>query len=112
MKEVRLRPQAKRDRVAEVKYYRKVAGAAVAMRLVETTRHTLRQVGDNPEIGSPRLGAELGLSELRVWSLPGFPLVWMYIDAEEYVDVLRLVGERQDILAIISEYLTLGDRGN
>jgi len=31
-----------------------------------------------------------------------FPLIWFYIERPDCIDVLRLLGERQDILAILN----------
>jgi toxin ParE1/3/4 len=31
----------------------------------------------------------------------GFPLVWLYFERDDHLDVIRLLGERQDILAIL-----------
>jgi toxin ParE1/3/4 len=54
-----------------------------------------------PGIGSPRLGQITGIEGLRSWSLPRFPVRWFYIERDEYIDVVRLLGERQDLEAIL-----------
>ena len=39
---------------------------------------------------------------LRAWRVEGFPMLWLYFEADEHLDVVRLLGERQDIVAILS----------
>jgi len=96
-----LRPLAKEDRKAEVRYYRERAGQEVAIRLVTQTGLALEQMQLNPGIGSPRWGQLAEVDGLRAWRVTGFPLVWLYFERPDHLDVLRLVGERQDILSIL-----------
>ena len=100
MKPYVLRPLARDDRRNEVRYYRKEAGARVALRLVDALAEALEQISRNPGMGSPTLGQELGLAGLRTWRVRGFPLTFWYFEREVHVDVARLVGQRQDALAI------------
>lgn len=101
MKPALLRPLAKDDRRAEVRYYREKAGQAVAIRLVTQMRLALGQIELNAGIGSPRLGQIAEVTELRAWRVTGFPLVWLYFERQDQLDVIRLLGERQDILSIL-----------
>ena len=101
MKPAVLRPQAKRDLRSEVRYYRKKAGARVARQLVDAIESNLQTLQRQPAIGAPTLGQELGISRLRTWEVSGFPLVLIYIEHPRHVDVVRILGERQDIAAII-----------
>ena len=39
---------------------------------------------------------------LRSWRVSGFPLIWFYFEREDSLDVVRLLGERQDILSILN----------
>lgn len=100
MKPYFLRPLARDDRRSEVRYYRKEAGARVALQLVNALAEALEQISRNPGMGSPTLGQELGLAGLRTWRVRGFPLTFWYFEREVHVDVARLVGQRQDALAI------------
>jgi len=97
-----LRPQARRDRQLEVRYYRKEAGSKVAFRLVAATNAALDQIELDPGIGSPLLGAALGIPDLRTWRVTTFPLLWFYFARDDHLDVVRLLGERQDIAAILA----------
>jgi toxin ParE1/3/4 len=97
-----LRPQARRDRQLEVRYYRKEAGSEIAVRLVAATNAALDQIELDPGIGSPLLGAVLGIPDLRTCRVTKFPLLWFYFERDDHLDVVRLLGERQDIAAILA----------
>ena len=97
-----LRPQARRDRQLEVRYYRKEAGSEIAVRLVAATNAALDQIELDPGIGSPLLGAVLEIPDLRTWRVTKFPLLWFYFERDDHLDVVRLLGERQDIAAILA----------
>lgn len=101
MKPALLRPQALRDQQREVRCYRNEAGARVAVRLVNAANAALDRIELDPGIGSPVLGKRLGIPELRTWPVAKFPLLWCYFECAGHLDVLRLLGERQDIAAIM-----------
>ena len=102
MKPAKLRPQARRDRQAEVRYYRKEAGSKVAIRLVAETNKALDQIEQEPGIGSPVLGKILAIPNLRTWRVNKFPLLWFYFERDDHLDVVRLLGERRDIAEILA----------
>jgi toxin ParE1/3/4 len=94
------RPLARDDRRGEIRYYRDAAGAKVATSLLAALDKALRELAQNPGIGSPTLGQQLGMAGLRTWRITGFPLSFWYFERETQVDIARLVGQRQDALAI------------
>lgn len=100
MKPVRLRPRARLDRRDEVRYYRDEAGPQVAAKLVKALQRATEELALNPAIGAPGFGLDIGINGLRTWLIKGFPLTFWYIERGSYVDVLRLVGQRQDALQI------------
>lgn len=102
MKPAHLRPKAKDDRKNEVRYYRLKASTTVAENLVTASRMALHQIEQEPGLGSPRLGQMVEIPDLRSWSIPGFPLIWFYFEREDHLDVVRLLGERQDMLTILA----------
>ena len=102
MKRAHLRPQALADRKDAARYYRLEASTHIAEEMVAATRKALDQIGANTGIGSPRIGQELGIPGLRSWRVSGFPLTWFYFEREDCLDVVRLLGERQDILSILN----------
>ena len=101
MKPAVLRPQALRDQQGEVRYYRKEGGTRLALKVAKATNEALDQVELEPGMGSPRLGKVLGIPGLRTWRVGKYPLLWCYFERGEHLDVVRLLGERQDIIAIL-----------
>jgi toxin ParE1/3/4 len=101
-----LRPQALRDQQSEVRYYRNDGGARVAVRVVKATNAALDQIELEPGIGSPVLGKRLGVPGLRTWQVAKFPLLWCYVERRDHLDVVRLLGERQDIAAVLRDDFT------
>ncbi len=101
MKPAVLRPQALRDQQGEVRYYRKEGGTRLAVKVAMDTNKALDQIELEPGIGSPRLGKLLGIPGLRTWRVGKFPLLWCYFERGGHLDVVRLLGERQDIIAIL-----------
>ena len=103
MKSVVLRPQALHDQQGEVRYYRKEGGARVAVRVIKATSAALDQIQLDPGIGSPTLGKRIDIPGLRTWRVAKFPLLWCYFERADHLDVVRLIGERQDIAAILGD---------
>ena len=103
MKPAVLRPQALRDQQGEVRQCRKEGGTRVAVKLANATNAALDQIERDPGIGSPTLGKLLGIPGLRTWRVAKFPLLWCYFERAEQLDVVRLLGERQNIAAILGE---------
>jgi toxin ParE1/3/4 len=98
-----LRPQALRDQQGKVRYYRMEGGIRVAVKLANATNAALDQIELDPGIGSPTLGKLLGIPGLRTWRVAKFPLVWCCFERGDQLDVARLLGERQNIAAILGE---------
>ena len=101
MKPAILRPQALRDQQAQTRYHRKEAGSRVAVRFANATDAALDQIEQDPGIGSPTLGTILDTAGLRACRVSRFPLLWLYFERGDQLDVVRLLGERQDIAAIL-----------
>ena len=97
------RPQALRDQQGEVRYYRKEGGSRVAVKVARATNAALDQIELDPGIGSPTLGRRLGIPGLRTWRVAKFPLLWCYFERGNHLDVVRLLGERQDLSAILGD---------
>jgi toxin ParE1/3/4 len=95
-----LRPLAREDRRGELRYSRDAAGAKVATSLLEALEKALRELAQNPGIGSATLGQQLGIVGLRTWRISGFPLSFWYFERDTQVDIARLVGQRQDASGI------------
>ena len=103
MKPCKLREAARQDRREEVSYYRKEASAVVAAKLVAALEKTLKALATNPALGSPALGKSLGIDGLRTWIVDGFPLSFWYFERSDAIDVVRLLGHRQDQAGILRD---------
>ncbi len=101
MKRCVLRPRAREDRREEVLWYRRQAGEAVALRLVDALSDALDRMSRYPSAGSTRLALELGVPGLRTWRILGFPLAFWCLERADHVEVVRLVGQRQDPLGLV-----------
>jgi toxin ParE1/3/4 len=84
-------------------YYRKEGGSRVAVKLANATNAALDQIELDPGIDSPTLGKLLGIPGLRTWRVAKFPLLWCYFERGDHLDVVRLLGERQDLAAILGD---------
>lgn len=103
MKRAQLRPQAEDDLVEAARYYAEHGGGALAARMFDAALAALEPIQQMPAIGSPRIGRLCDVSGLRSWAIPGFPMHWFYFETNDHLDVVRLLGDAQDIISILSE---------
>jgi len=103
VKPARLRPQAEEDLLAIARWYASEAGAVVAARFFDAARAALETVELTPGIGSPRLGLSAGIEGLRSWPAAPFPVRWFYFERDDHLDVMRVLGERQDVVALLRD---------
>ncbi len=102
MKPGRLRPAAEADLLAVTGWYDERGGRLLAEKFFDEARLALKTVEAMPSIGSPRLGLLIDHPALRSWALEHFPVRWFYFERDDHLDVVRLLGERQDIAAILA----------
>lgn len=103
MKRFALRPRANVDLIEITHWYSQQGGMPLAARFFDEARASLERIARMPGAGSPRLSQITGMAGLRSWPLRRFPVRWFYIEQADFVDVIRLLGERQDLAAILSE---------
>jgi toxin ParE1/3/4 len=103
MKVAKLRPKARQDLRHELAYCRGEGSKRVAQQLRAEAEKSLGLLMQNPGLGSPTLGNALEMEILRTWRLSGFPLLWLYIEHPGYLDVVRLLGQRQEVAAIFGD---------
>jgi toxin ParE1/3/4 len=48
----------------------------------------------------PARGQLCDIRGLRCWRVADFPLQWLYFEAGDHLNAVRLLGDRQDIVAI------------
>ncbi len=101
MKPARLRPLAEADLVEAARHYAREGGAELAERMFDAALQALEPIERMPAIGSPRLGLLCEIPGLRSWRVSGFPMQWLYFEAQDHLDVVRLLGDRQDMVAIL-----------
>ena len=101
MKPARLRPRAEADLVEAARYYAQERRQALGERMFDAAIAALEPIVHRPSMGSPRLGQLCDVPGLRSWRVAGLPMQWLYFEAPDHLDVVRLVGDRQDILAIL-----------
>jgi toxin ParE1/3/4 len=105
LKPAHLRPLAEADLIEATRHYAAEGSIALAERMFDAALAALKPVERMQSMGSPRLGQLCEIPGLRSWRVADFPMQWLYFEAEDHLDVVRLLGDRQDIVAI----LTAGD---
>jgi toxin ParE1/3/4 len=100
LKSAKLRPLAEEDLVHAVSFYAGEGGAALVERMFAAAPAALKPIPGMPAMGSPRLGQLCEIAGLRSWRVAGSPFQWLYFETDDYLDVVRLLGDRQDIRAI------------
>ena len=103
MKRARLRPQAEADLVEAARYYVKQGGRALGERMFDAALTALEPVQRMPGIGSPRIGELCEIPGLRGWGITGFPMRWFYFEMKDHLDVVRFLGDAQDVISIFSD---------
>lgn len=102
MKPARLTPSAKADLSDQAVHYAVKGGVALGEGWVREALAALRIVELQPAIGSPRWAAAGPEPGLRAWRPKRFPAAWFYFERADHLDVVRLLGDRQDIAAILA----------
>jgi len=101
LKPAKLRPSAEQDLVDAARYYAQEGGLALGGRMFDAALAALKPIQRMPAMGSPRLGRLCEIPGLRSWRIGEFPYQWFYFERNDYLDVVRLLGDRQDILEIM-----------
>jgi toxin ParE1/3/4 len=101
LKRAKLRPLAEQDLVEIAQYYVREGDRALGERFFDAALAALEPIQRMPAMGPPRLGKLCDIPRLRAWCVTGFPVQWFYFEADDHLDVVRLLGERQDIAAIL-----------
>ena len=102
MKPAALRPTAEDDLIEEARHYAREGGVDLGERMFDAAVEALKPIERMPGIGSPRLGQLCDIPGLRSWRVTGFPVQWFFFEADDHLDVVRLLGDRQDIIAILT----------
>lgn len=71
----------------------------VVLDSVDALEFTYQQIQRRPAIGSPRYAHELNLPGLRFRALKKFPHLVFYVEAEQQIDIWRVLHASRDIPA-------------
>lgn len=69
------------------------------LRSVESLESAVEHLGRHPLTGSSRFAYDLEIPDLRSWPLRRVPYLLFYVDADEHVDVWRIIHARRDVPA-------------
>lgn len=76
---------------------------SVAARFIDELEATFRRISRNPGIGSPRFAELTGITGLRSLPVKGFEYHVFYIELKRGVAVVRVLHERRDIPAALTD---------
>ncbi|RZL35747.1 MAG: type II toxin-antitoxin system RelE/ParE family toxin [Rubrivivax sp.] len=79
-------------------------GAAdAALSFIDALELAQQQIAREPGIGSTRYAHELAIPGLRSWALRTHPYLLFYVQRETHLDVWRLLHQRRDMAASLTE---------
>jgi toxin ParE1/3/4 len=105
LKRAHLRPQAQADLIKAARHCAKEDSVELAGRMFDAAIAALEPIERMPGMGSLRLGLLCEIPGLRSWRVTAFPRLWLYFEAEEHLDVVRLHGDRQDSVAFLGAHV-------
>lgn len=103
MKQVVQRALAQQDIVTAFDYYFAESGVQVAADFVRAVDDCMQRIERFPEAGSPRHADLLDVEGLRFAVVEQFPYLMCYFEQADYVDVVRVLHQQQDIPALLAE---------
>ena len=84
-------------------YHLREAGDRTASGFVDDIEKAYRHISLHPSRGSSRYALELNLPGLRSWPLRGFPLIVLYLERNDCIDVWRVLQSARDIPVWLQE---------
>ena len=96
-------PAAKADLLEATRHDATEGSDELAERMLDAAIAALEPIERMPGMGSPRLGELCEIPGLRSWRVTDFPMQWLYFEAEDHLDVVRVLGDRPDIIAILTD---------
>ncbi len=91
------RALAARDVEQAIEYYLEEQALQAALEFIDALERAYDHIARHPSSGSPRLGHELDLPDLRMWPLNSFPYLVFYLETSTHVDVWRVLHQKRDI---------------
>jgi toxin ParE1/3/4 len=102
VKRAHLRPQAEADLLEATRHYASEGSVDLAERMFDAAIASLAPIERMPGRSSPRLGQSCEIPGLRSRRVSEFPMQWLYFESEDHLDVVRLLGDRLDMIAILN----------
>ncbi len=93
------RELANRDVEEAIEHYLKEGAAKAALGFIRALERTYAHIGRHPATGSPRYAHELNLPGLRSWPVSPYPHLVFYVEAEQCIDVWRVLHGSRDLPA-------------
>ncbi len=100
-KPIRLRTLAAADLEDAASYYRDNAGGQTALDFVDEVQAAFGLISSGPGIGSLRYSYYLDIPGLRAFPIKRFDHAVFYVEADDLVDVWRILHTRRDIPATL-----------
>ncbi len=91
------RALAAQDVEQAIEYYLEEQALDAALGFIEALEGAYDHIATHPASGSPRLGHELDLPDLRSWPLNTFPYLVFYLERSDHIDVWRVLHQKTDI---------------
>lgn len=91
------RTLATQDVEQAIEYYLEEQAVQAALGFIDDLEQAYDHIARHPASGSPRLGHELNLPDLRSWPLNTFPYRVFYREATDHIDVWRVLHQKRDI---------------
>ncbi len=96
-KPIRLRALAAADLENAAIYYRDNGGQQVAGDFIAAVQAAFQMISSGPGIGSLRYSYDLDIPQLRAFPVERFEHAVFYVEADDLVDVWRILHTRRDI---------------
>jgi len=93
------RALATQDVEQAIEYYLEEQAVDAALEFIDALERAYDHIARYPASGSPRLGHELDLPDLRSWPLNTFPYLVFYLEGQDHIDVWRVLHQKRDIPA-------------
>jgi len=93
------RTLATQDVENAIEYYLEEKAVDAALGFIDALERAYDHIARHPASGSPRLGHELDLPDLRSWPLNTFPYLVFYLEGQDHIDVWRVLHQKRDIPA-------------